>query len=301
MTAWDTATAAARDQHGVITRRQCLASGLLDTQVSRASRPGGPWQRLLPGVYATFTGPVSQAGLVMAAVLLGGPTSQVTGLVALAWYGCTYVPRAPHVDVLIDWQMRRRSTSYVRFHRTRKMPTPAVRNRVPLSPVDRAALLASRHLDSVSDVRAVLSDVVQRRLTTVERLSHALEREPTAGSRLPRRVLDELGAGCRSVPEIELRDLVLTRPALARAVRWNHPVDVAGRHFVADACWPGARLIVEVDSIAHHGLGDGPEWTSRRRAALTAAGWTVLSISPRRIREDPHRLLDEIEALVVGR
>lgn len=176
-----------------------------------------------------------------------------------------------------------------------------MRNQVALSPVDRAAPLATRHLVKVRDVRAVLGDVVQRRLTTVERLSRTLEHEPTAGSALPRRVLDELGAGCRSVPEIELRDLVLTRPALARHVRWNHPVDADGRRFVADACWPEARLIVEVDSIAHHGLGDGPEGTSRRRAALTAAGWTVLSISPRRIREDPHRLLDEIVALVIGR
>ena len=233
-------------------------------------------------------------------VLLGGPTSQVTGLVALARDGCTYVPQAPHVDVLIDWQTRRRPTSYVRFHRTRTMPMPATRNQAPLSPVDRAALLAARQLVTVSGVRAGLSDVVQRRLTTMDRLSRTREHEPTAGSALPRRVLDELGAGCRSVPEMELRDLVLARPALARRVRWNRPVDVAGRRLVADACWPEARLIVEVDSIAHHGLGDGPERTSRRRAALTAAGWTVLSISPRRIREDPHRLLDEIEALAIG-
>jgi len=57
------------------------------------------------------------------------------------------------------------------------------------------------------------------------------------------------------------------------------------------------RLIIEVDSVEHHGLGDGPEWTSRRRVALIADGWTVLSVSPRRIREDARVLLGEIEAV----
>ena len=56
--------------------------------------------------------------------------------------------------------------------------------------------------------------------------------------------------------------------------------------------------IVEVDSVAHHGLGDGPEYTSRRRAALVAAGWVVLSVSPRRIREEPDVVVAEILAVL---
>lgn len=235
-----------------------------------------------------------------AAVLFGGPTSQVTGLVALAWYGCTYVPRGTGVDLLIAWTSRRQPAGYVRFHRTRTLPPALVRDGVPLSPVDRAALLAARHLDALSDVRAVLSEVVQRRLTTVDRLAQVLAREPVAGSAMARRVLGELGAGCLSVPELELRDLVLTCPALASGVAWNQPLDVRGRRVVADACWPAVRVIVEVDSIAHHGLGDGPEETSRRRAALVADGWRVLSVSPRRIREKPLRVLAEIGALVLA-
>lgn len=300
MTVWEMAEHLAQQQHGVISRRQCLDLGMLDTQVTRAGRERGPWQRVLPGIYAVTTGQLTQTSLVAAAVLFGGPTSQVSGLTALAWYGCTYLPRATGLDLLIDWRLRRQPAGYVRFHRTRALPPAFVRADVPLSPVDRAALLAARHLVALSDVRAVLSEVVQRRLTTVGRLAHALAREPVAGSALSRRVLGELGAGCLSVPEMELRDLVLTRPALASGVVWNHPLDVRGRRLVADACWPAVRVVVEVDSIAHHGLGDGPEHTSRRRAALVAAGWRVLSVSPRRIREEPLRVLAEIEALVLA-
>lgn len=301
MDVWDRARAVAAQQNGVISRRQCLELGMRDTQLSRAVRPGGRWQRVLPGVYGVVTGPLGQASLVTAGVLLGGPASQVTGLVALTWYGCTYVPRAAQLDLLIRWETRRRSTGYVRFHRTRRMPPAHVRGGVPLSPVERATLLAARHLGRLAEVRAVMSEVVQRRLTTTDRLADALELEPVAGSALARRVLRDLGAGCLSVPEMELRDLVRRRPALARGVVWNHPVQGGGRRLVADACWPLARVIVEVDSIAHHGLGDGPERTSRRRAALVAEGWRVLSVSPRRIREEPQLVLDEIEALVLTR
>lgn len=301
MDVWNRAAQLASQQQGVISRAQCLELGMLDTQLSRAARPRGRWQRVLPGVYAVATGQLSQSTLVAAAVLLGGPTSQVTGLVALAWYGCTYMPRAPGVDLLIGWTSRRKPAGYVRFHRTRAPPPAAMRQGVPVSPVERAALLSARHLHALSDVRAILSEVVQRRLTTADRLAAVLANEPVAGSALARRVLGELGAGCLSVPEMELRELVMTRPTLALGVLWNHPLQVAGRLVVADACWLAARVIVEVDSIAHHGLGDGPENTSRRRAALVAAGWRVLSVSPRRIREEPLRVLDEIEALVLAR
>jgi very-short-patch-repair endonuclease len=55
-------------------------------------------------------------------------------------------------------------------------------------------------------------------------------------------------------------------------------------------------LIVEVDSVEHHGLGWTPEATSLRRAELVAAGWTVLSVSPYRIGRDGPGLIDQIES-----
>ena len=84
MSVWRRADHLAQQQHGVISRRQCLELGMFDTQVTRAARDRGPWQRVLPGIYAVTTGQLTQASLVAAAVLFGGPTSQVTGLVALS-------------------------------------------------------------------------------------------------------------------------------------------------------------------------------------------------------------------------
>jgi very-short-patch-repair endonuclease len=54
-------------------------------------------------------------------------------------------------------------------------------------------------------------------------------------------------------------------------------------------------LIVEVDSVEHHGFGSGPELTARRRAALTAEGWTVVPVSPLRLRDDADGFRAELE------
>lgn len=108
-------------------------------------------------------------------------------------------------------------------------------------------------------------------------------------------MLRDLGSGAASAPEHDLR-VLLARSALLPQPAVNQALQVDGRTLLPDLCWPDARLVVEVDSVEHHGFGPDAEHTARRRAALTAAGWTVLSISPRRISDDPTGVLREIEA-----
>ncbi len=300
--AWSRALAVAAGQGGLITRQQCLAVGLRNSQVGRAIAPGGRWQRAMPGVYAVFTGPLGMPQLATAALMLCGPSAQLTGLTALTLFGCVYLPTTSQVHVLVGASVQRVGASGLRLHRTDHLPVPQSRRGFPVSPPDRAAVVAARHLRDRRTVRALLAEVVQRRLTTVDRLMLVLEDGNTRGSALPRLVLEELAAGVLSAPEAELRALVRAHPLLRRGVRWNLPLTVRGGAgpiaVVVDACWPAARLVVEVDSIAHHGLGDGPEYTSRRRAALVAAGWTVLSVTPRRIRDEPDAVVAEIVAVL---
>jgi very-short-patch-repair endonuclease len=297
--AWTRTAQVAAAQQGLVTRRQCLDAGVPASSLDRALRPGGRWQAVLPGVYATFTGPLLPVHLMSAALLLGGPGAQLTGVTALALYGCTYLPSDPRVHLLVPMRTRRATGALpVRVHRTGLLPEPYQRDGLPVSPPDRAAILAARHLSNVREIRALLSEVVQRRLSTLDRLETALAAGPSSGSARPRRVLDELAAGCRSAPEIELRELLGRRPRLLAGAVFNHPVTVGTRRYRADACWPSARVIVEVDSVSHHGFGEAAEWTARRRAELVAAGWRVLSVSPWRIRSEPDQVLAQVEALV---
>jgi hypothetical protein len=62
----------AEDQAGIVARRQLLGCGLSPAQ-ARQRIITGRWKALLPGVYATFTGPVSEMAKIWAAVLNAGP------------------------------------------------------------------------------------------------------------------------------------------------------------------------------------------------------------------------------------
>ena len=60
----------AEQQAGIISRRQLLALGISAPKI-RTQIDGRRWCVLLPGVYATFTGPVTATGRTWAAVLYG--------------------------------------------------------------------------------------------------------------------------------------------------------------------------------------------------------------------------------------
>lgn len=157
---------------------------------------------------------------------------------------------------------------------------------------------AGHDVRALRSVRALMCEVVQRKLCTVRELAAELAATARNNTMVPRRVLADLEAGCRSAPECELRDLVMSSRVLPEA-RWNQVLP-GTRGIYPDACWAEARLVVEVDSRAFHGFGDSPERTERRRARYAELGWTVLPVSPRRLRQEPERVLAEIEAAYVA-
>src|SRR5690349_7443619 len=97
-----------RAQHQVITRRQALLCGVPHSTLDRYVAPGGPWQRLLPGVYLAVTGSATQDQRDMAALLYAGPRSLLTGSAAMRRHRLR--PAGPDlVDVLIPWLRRRQN------------------------------------------------------------------------------------------------------------------------------------------------------------------------------------------------
>lgn len=335
----------AADQDGIITRKQALGTGMTKAAIRHAIRPGGPWQRVLPGIYATFTGSLSDRQRIRAAALAAGPGAIVTGPWACRVLGLTYGPDPGEaVDVLIDRRQDRRSVGYVRITRTSRLPEPVhwtdhdrgQLSGLPLdivtgangpgvilvAPVARAVVDTVVNTDRLTgdwrtacdddggcplcrfgpgheeralrNVRALMCESVQRRRTTVNLLDAETAAAPRRGGRLARAAMNDIRAGCRSAPECELRDVVRKSRILPEA-RWNQPLPGDGT-IVPDACWPEARLVVEVDSRSFHGFGDAPARTEERRARYAALGWRVLPVSPARLRRDPRGVRREIEA-----
>jgi hypothetical protein len=283
-------------QDGLVTRRQVIASGITIDALRHTLGPSKRWQRVVAGIYATFTGVLQERHLVRAALLYAGEEAMVTGTVACRAYGLQYVPSASCPEILVPEHVQRAPIGIAKFRRTRYLPTPRNIRSFPCAPPERAVLDACRSLTVLRPVRALLCEVVQRGLTIPDELLGALEKGPSAGSAWPRRVLADVIAGCRSAPECETRDLVSMSTVLDEPA-WNEPLpDPDGSDLRPDAHWKRARLALEVDSIEWHRFGDSVEATERRRARYAALGWTVLPVSPRRIREEPAAVLAEIEA-----
>lgn len=293
-------TAAAQD--GVVTRRQALDAGLSSRQVEWLVREGGSWQIIIRGVYATFTGPLTARHRQRAAVLHGGPEAQLTALMACVLLQLRYVPSTverPHI--LVPHTVQPASSDAVKVQRTLYLPRPWWVDGLPVSPIDRAVVEGARQLTRLRDVRALMCEAVQRGRTTVERLHDRLREGPSRGSALPRRTLADLRAGCRSAPECELRDLLLTSTVICD-VEFNAKVEVDGLVVgVPDALVRRLRLAFEVDSEEHHAIGEDQERTMRRRVGFAARQWMVVSFSPRRIRAEPAAVLRDAESVYLAR
>ena len=64
----------------------------------------------------------------------------------------------------------------------------------------------------------------------------------------------------------------------------NHRIDLPGRTFIADFCWPDLRLIVEADSWRWHGGRLATESDADRDQLLSIAGWRVIHFTRDQIR-----------------
>jgi hypothetical protein len=291
-----------RLQHQVVTRRQALLCGMPHSTLDRQIAPGGPWQRLLPGVYLAVTGVATRDQREMAALLYAGPRSLITGSAAVRRHRLS--PPGPDVvDVLVPWSVKRQSVAFVRVHRTRRMPERGyVTGKIWFAKPPRAVADAARTLTRFEDVRGIVCAAVQQRTCTVAELTEELQAGPTVGTTLFRDALAEIGDGVRSVAEGDLRTLILNSD-LPRPMFNARLFDSDGVFIAAvDDWWPEAGVGSEVDSRAYHLSAEDQDRTTDRHDRLIAQGILLLHFSPKRIKTDPAGVLADIrDAIEQGR
>jgi hypothetical protein len=290
-----------RRQDLVVSRAQALRCGMSPEVLRHRIRAGGPWQRLLPGVYLAATGTPTLRQTEIAALLFGGRGSVITGLAALRCHGMR-VPEPPAIGVLVPARRARRSQGFVSVHPTVRMPAyvcyvGVVQFALPA----RAVADATRELGSFREVRGLVADVVQQRRCKLGSLREELAEGPVRGSAWLRRSVKEVTDGIRSGAEGDFGDL-LRRCGLPAPV-FNARL-FAGQAFiaVADAWWPDAGVAAEVDSREWHISPDDWQRTLQRHSRMSSYGIIVLHFTPAQIRGDPARVAAEIRsALAAGR
>lgn len=280
-------------QRGIVSRRQLLQVGVSQNELHWRIRPSGPWQVILPGVYATFTGALTQAQWWQAALLYAGESSALTGEPALQLWKIRKQEN-PRIPVLIDHHRQRRSRERVSIFRTERMPaTRTLSGLVVVDPV-RATADACRVLGDLRGIRAVVTEALRSPRVGLDALVHEVDEGQGRGSARLRRVLTEYSVGVRSVAEAEARDKLLRLPL--PAPQFNVDLLTPDGAFLArpDAYWAEASLAFEIDSRRHHSDMEDWEYTQRRHARLSAHGVMVMHASPLRIRTAWPPLGDEV-------
>lgn len=265
------------------------------------------WTKILDGVHLVDGGRPTHVQLERGALLYAGAGSQISGTAALRHHGVRSLrlqDRVPDHDyapepvlVLIPHERRKKSAGYTRVERTRRIPeSPVVIHGLALAPLPRAVADATRHMRTAHDVNALVAEVVQRGMCTIEELQAELDEGSRRGSALLRDAVTLVAAGARSGPEVDLVSLMQAAgiPAVVYNVR---VVDAAG-HFVGipDAWLDDVGLAVEVDSREYHGAGDEFAATVRRNRRYARAGVSLFTVMPEEFSTHPNGVLHELMA-----
>lgn len=265
------------------------------------ARPGGPWQVILPGVYACHPGRLSDRARAMAALLYARRPIAITSSAAMAFHGAVK-DGGDLVDVLVPLASRQQDAGFVRLRRTCIEPG-AYFHEGPLTyvPLDRAIVDAARSVTDMTKVRDLVSANVQRGSVAIWQLQRELAAGPRQGSARLRAVLAEVADGVRSVAEADLR--LIVRQFRLPTPFYNPALFTAGQFLASpDAWWPEYGVAVEVDSRAWHLSPAHWERTLVRDAAMTEQGILVLHFTPTVLRARPRQVAGQIKStLAVSR
>jgi hypothetical protein len=236
----------------MVARRQLRALGI-SRQTLRSHLRGHRWRRELPGVYATFTGPLTDLARVWAGVLYAGKDAVASHQTA-EWLNDLRSDLPARVDVSVPHGRRhRRSRETVRVRQSRRLKDKRHPARTPPRTTLEDTVLDLT--DAATKERAVIDLVLrvcQQRRTTPDRLAgRARSRRRLRWRSLLVDLLADARDGVQSPLERRyVRDV--ERPhGLPRGLR-NQAEGRRGRRRYRDVRYRRWKVVVELDGRAAH-------------------------------------------------
>ena len=241
-------------QAGIMDRDQALDVGFSQRQIIYRLRSGA-WQRVYPGVYATFTGHLPRDAQLWAAVRFAGDGAMVSHETAAEVHGMIDGPTRD-IHVTVPLSRRRARTRPVRgvvIHRSGQsrehLPGPF---KLPITRVDDTVLDLVAAAPTFDHAYTWISRAVSRNLVTVSVLRGALARR----SRIRWRAWlnDAFAAaqdGVLSPLELHYVRNVERAHGLPRSEHQARRTLHGKTHF-KDNWYPEYRLAVEIDGPAYH-------------------------------------------------
>jgi hypothetical protein len=274
-------TVAAR-QHGVIARRQLLELGLhpkaITHRIARGRLHPTPWR----GVYAVGRPQLTRRGVLMTAVLAGGPDAVLSHRSAGELWEIG-APVISELEICVPPHRRSRRAGLVVHRRARLGPRDVTtHDGIPVTtPIQTLIDLAT--CSSPEELETAIGAADKLDLADPEQLRTAVSKRPRdRGAAILRDLLDRR-TFVATHSRLEQMVLPIVRqvglpPPLAQ--QW-----VNG--FRVDFHWPDLALVVETDGLRYHRTPQQQSADRRRDQAHVAAGLTALRFSHAQAKFEP--------------
>ena len=279
----------AERQHGTVARAQLLAIGISAGAIRVRVRAG----RLIPlhrGVYAVGHKALSRDGRRMAAVLAAGPGAVLSHRSAAELH--RLLPRRPG-PIHVTAPKKRRPQPGLLLTESFIAPDECETIRgIPVTTVARTILDLAATEDERTTDRALREAEVSR-LADETGLHALIARHPgRRGIATLKRLTDAQDLDVITKSELEARFRTFLSAHHLPLPLHNTLVE----RFEVDALWPHQRLIVELDGYTTHARRQAFEQDRRRDRALVAAGYTVIRITWRQLRDGPAQVARDLRA-----
>ena len=285
----------AGQQHGCVAWWQLRELGLGEGAI-RHQTATRRFIRVAPGVYVVGHTATDIYARVMAAVLRAGPGALASHGTA-AWIWDVGSGGGATIDVTRVGRGRLR-WGHVVVHHTRAIDDQdrAIRENVPVTSLART-LLDCAATKPHRVVRRMIEEAGRHGLFDLREVERACERYPRhRGTRPLTAILVDFKPEPITKSRLERLFLALCRRAGLPLPETNAMVE----GYEVDAVWRGQRLVVELDSRAHHLNPTAFEQDRVRDVTLQLAGYRVLRITWRRLREQPERVVAELTAFLAA-
>ncbi|SHM44430.1 DUF559 domain-containing protein [Cryptosporangium aurantiacum] len=279
-------------QQGAVSRTQLLAHGVSAADIA-ANLAAKRWQRPIPGIYVTFTGPLPFLTRIWVALLHAGPDAVLSHETAGVLWRLLPARNLRAVHVTVPRHRGTRSRRGIVVHHARDTPVPTgypPRTAVAITALELCAVAKGRP----DDAAAVLGRVAQQypeALPDVRAL--ALERRNLPGRRDILDLIDDAGGGAHSA--LERRFLVDVERAHGlpvgerqRAVGGNFQ-DVHHREY---------RTTIELDGAAVHQSTAAARRDMSRDNAAAVRGEATLRYGWQDVRRRPCAVAAEVATVL---
>jgi Transcriptional regulator, AbiEi antitoxin len=286
----------AASQAGVLSRHQALELGISRSAL-REHLSRDRWQRIHPGIYACFTGPVGRPSLLWAAVLHAGRDAALSHETAAQLNGLPGDERsAIHVSVPADRHVRRIPGLVI--HRNSRIVGATHPARLPpRTRIEETVLDLTQTARGFDEAFGWLCQACTERLTTPRRIREAMALRKKMRWRADiDGALGEVAAGVHSNLEYRYVRDVERAHGLPTARRQSAAVNSAHTEY-RDNLYQAYGVAVETDGAAAH--PESSRWRDAARDnAAAAAGLVTLRYSWSDLTTRPCHVAEQVAAVL---